>query len=68
MEKEVMRYWDFMTELGIATDDEMGLAIALCGKNLHTMERVLYIKTGYRNIDQYIENELDDPTDEDYGI
>ena len=68
MEEKVMRYWDFMVDEGIATNEEIGLAIALCGKNLYTMQSILFVRTGYRDLDQYIEDELNDPIDEDCGI
>lgn len=60
MEKEMFELWDFMTECGIATYDELGLACALCGRSLGTIERVLYIKTGYRSLAQIREAESED--------
>lgn len=52
MDERIYEIWDFMTETDIATDDEIGLAIALCGKTEETLNRVLYIRTGYRTIEQ----------------
>lgn len=49
--------WDYMEEMEIATREEIGLATALCGNTLETLERVLYIKTGYRNLEQIKEEE-----------
>lgn len=53
------RIWDFLVDNAICTDEEIGLAVALCGKNVQTMERVLFIRTGYRSLDQ-IEGEEED--------
>ena len=55
-DKEQM-LWEQMVELGIATDEESGLATALCGTNVETLTRVLYIRTGYRSIEQMLEEE-----------
>lgn len=49
--------WDTMVELGVATDEELGLAVALCGNTIETLNQVLYIRTGYRNIEQMLEEE-----------
>ena len=45
--------WDFLKEMGIATDDEMALACYLCGHTVETLEKVLDIRTGYHSIEQY---------------
>lgn len=50
-----LAFWEQMVELGICTDEELGLATALCGTNIHTLESVLYIRTGYRSIEQMLE-------------
>lgn len=52
--------WNTMVELGIATDEELGLAVALCGRTEETLNQVLYIRTGYRTIEQLIEEEFKD--------
>ena len=57
MDKVTEMYWDTMVELGIATDEELGLATALCGTTKETMQRVLYIRTGYRTLEQMTEEE-----------
>ena len=55
MEQKMFELWDTMVELGIATDEEIGLATALMGRNIGTLELVLYIRTGYRNLSQFLE-------------
>ena len=57
MTDNMLFLWDNMTELGIATDEELRLACALCGTTEETLKRVLYIRTGYRNIEQILEEE-----------
>lgn len=52
MNDKELALWEQMVELGICTDEELGLATALCGTNIHTLESVLYIRTGYRSIEQ----------------
>lgn len=46
--------WDMITELEIATSEELGLACALCGSTEETLNRVIYIRTGYRTIEQIL--------------
>lgn len=57
MDRETEMYWDTMVELSIATNEELGLAVALCGRTKETMQRVLYIRTGYRTLEQMTEEE-----------
>lgn len=49
--------WEEMVELGVATDEEIGLACALCGTTEQTLNRVLYVRTGYRSLEQMMEEE-----------
>ena len=49
--------WETMEEMEIATTEELGLAVALCGVSENTLNNVLYIRTGYRNIEQMLEEE-----------
>ena len=53
MDRETQRYWETMVEYGVATNEELGLACALCGTNVETMRRVLYTRTGYRTLEQW---------------
>lgn len=49
--------WDTMVALGVATNEELGLAVALCGNTIETLNQVLYIRTGYRSLEQMEEEE-----------
>lgn len=49
--------WETLVETGIATNEELGLAVALCGTTEETLNSVLYIRTGYRTIEQMFAEE-----------
>ena len=49
--------WDFMTEYGIATEGELQLVTTINGYNWDAIMAVLYVRTGYRDIEQFIEME-----------
>ena len=46
--------WDYLTEAGIATEEELRLITAINGYNEETFYDVLYVRTGYRSFDQLI--------------
>lgn len=54
----VAEAWDFMTEHGIATEEELSLVLALNGYTKDTFKDVLYARTGYRSFKQYRKGEL----------
>lgn len=66
MNDKMTKIWDRMVEMEVATDRELGLAVALCGMTEQTLNQVLYIRTGYRTIEQMIEEEFDDFEEPDY--
>lgn len=53
MAQELIDLWDYMVEQGIATDDELRLVTSIDGMNIDTLNDVLYVRTGYRDIKQY---------------
>ena len=53
MAQELINLWDYMIEQGIATDDELRLVTSINGMNIDTLNDVLYVRTGYRDIKQY---------------
>lgn len=57
MTDKMMRMYDYMVETEIATVDELNLAINLCGNTIETLNSVLYIRTGYRDLEQYLDCE-----------
>ncbi len=52
---EVHEYWLYLVESGIATEAELRLVTYLLGYSVETLDKVLYVRTGYRSIDQLIE-------------
>ena len=53
MAQELIELWDYMVEQGVATDDELRLVTSIDGMNIDTLNDVLYVRTGYRDIKQY---------------
>lgn len=56
-DEEIYRYWNYLTETGIATDEEIGLVTAINGTNLETMQSILYVRTGYNTLEQIEEED-----------
>jgi len=56
-EKTIEKAWDYLTETGIATEDELQLITSINGYNIETLNSVLYARTGYRSIEQIEECE-----------
>ena len=44
--------WDYLTEAGIATEEELRLVTSINGYNEKTLCDVLYVRTGYRSFEQ----------------
>ena len=49
--------WDAIVERGIATEEELELITAINGYNEDTLNDVIYVRTGYRNIGQLLDEE-----------
>ena len=50
--------WDIIVhEYGIATEEELSLVTAIDGYNEDTLNNVIYVRTGYNDIYQLIEEE-----------
>ena len=49
--------WDAIIELGIATEEELKLVTAINGYNSDTLNDIIYVRTGYRNIEQLLEEQ-----------
>lgn len=43
-------------EYGIATEEELKLVTCINGNTVDTLNDVIYVRTGYRNIEQFKEN------------
>lgn len=56
MTTEEMVMYDWLVGEGVATPEELNLAFNMTDYGwIETLERVLYIRTGYRSIEQYLE-------------
>ena len=56
---------------GIATESEINLVTDIAGYSVEILNQIIYARTGYRNIEQYEESELDvepDDIDDDTGF
>ena len=61
MANDFLNMWELMVdEFGICTNEEIGLAIALCGRSVQTLESILYIRTGYRSLEQMFDECLEE--------
>ena len=52
---EVHEYWLYLVEAGIATEAELRLVTYILGYSVETLDKVLFVRTGYRFIEQLIE-------------
>ena len=57
MNDKELYIWETLVELGIATDEELGLVTAINGTNEHTLNKVLYVRTGYNTLEQMFEED-----------
>lgn len=47
--------WETIVEYGIATEEELMLVTSINGYNEEVLNNVLYVRTGYRDIEQFME-------------
>ena len=47
--------WDAIIMYGIATEEELQLVTCLNGCSKEALDNVVYVRTGYRSIEQFIE-------------
>ena len=52
---EVHEYWLYLVKSGIATEAELRLVTYILGYSVETLDKVLFVRTGYRSIEQLIE-------------
>ena len=50
-----LEMWEKIVDFGIATDDELSLVTCLNGYTEETLNDVVYARTGYRDLEQYID-------------
>ena len=54
---ELDNYFDFLVGNYIATEEEIKLVTSINGYNETSLNDILYVRTGYRSIEQYRECE-----------
>lgn len=52
MDKRKNEIWDYIIDNGIATEEELKLVTCINGYNEETLNNVIYVRTGYRSIEQ----------------
>lgn len=50
--------YGIIIEVSIATDEEIKLCCQISGYNMETLNAIIYARTAYHDIEQYIECEL----------
>ena len=55
---EVM--WNEIVTYGIATEDELRLVVGTCGYTKEVLNKIVYIKTGYKTLEEYKRKEADE--------
>lgn len=60
MTTEISNVWDTMVEYGIATSEEIGLVVALNGCRMDVLNDIIFVRTGYRTLEQYLDEGEDE--------
>ena len=47
--------WDLIVSFGIATEEELDLVTKIAGYTIEVLDNVVYTRTGYRDIEQFLE-------------
>lgn len=50
--------WDLIIDYKIATEEELQLVTNINGYNSETLNDIIYVRTGYRDLIQYEESEI----------
>lgn len=49
---DLNKYYNYLVETGTATEEEISLVTSINGWNEKSFDDILYVRTGYRDIDQ----------------
>ena len=52
MSRNIEDVWGLLVDMGIATDEELQLVTSINGYNIDTLNDVIYVRTGYHDIEQ----------------
>lgn len=61
------QYYNYLIEYEIVSEETLNVVTSINGYNEKTIDDVLYVKTGYRNMEQYLEYEDQETYEEYYG-
>ena len=61
------QYYNYLIEYEIVGEETLNVVTSINGYNEKTLDDVLYVKTGYRDIEQYLEYEDRETYEEYYG-
>jgi hypothetical protein len=54
-DKDRDELWGYLLETMIATENELQLITSINGFNLDSLESILYVRTGYRSLEQVLD-------------
>ena len=52
MSRNIEYVWETLVDMGIATDEELQLVTSINGYNIDTLNDIIYVRTGYHDIEQ----------------
>lgn len=52
MSRNIEDVWGLLVDMEIATDEELQLVTSINGYNIDTLNEVIYVRTGYHDIEQ----------------
>lgn len=61
------QYYNYLIEYEIVGEETLNVVTSINGYNEKTLDDVLYVKSGYRDIEQYLEYEDKETYEEYYG-
>lgn len=51
---DLNKYYDYLVNYEIATGDEIDLVTTINGYNEKALDDILFVRTGYRDLEQYL--------------
>ena len=57
MNNEQNELWEYLLDTLTATEEDIQLVTSIIGNNLEALESILYVRTGYRSLEQIQEME-----------
>ncbi len=58
-EEKIEMLWEYLVEKENVGEDTLHIITDINGYKLQVLEDVLYVKTGYRTLDQLLESEIE---------